>query len=537
MNYSLFSNLFQKNRLLIQVFILICLNYLATKFFYSALPLEELYQESSIFGALYKYSSSLLIGFLIAPLFFYKTQWNEIIKQKYILIKYFIFFILSIYAWSVITLDYNLYFDNSYNIDRIILLLLLLLSFRLPMMFIYFLIFSLVFYNQINYPDFGYFFPTIYMNIKPLIEILFLFIVFIFLKKLYKKLSILSFLIALISLHAANYFIPGLGKVSLSEHYIDWIWINNLSNILIAKYSQGWLLDFISIENINLILKWISAFIIPMQLFALTIQLAALFIFIKQRFIIILFITFELLHLGIFLLSGILFWRWILLNIAIIYLINKLTTEDVKKIFNYKIMFFSIPIIFLGNIFFHAYPLAWFDTPLNNFNQIYAVTEDNKKHKIDTNLFAPYERILYLNTLNSFINKPVKARWDTTDSKIMEELHFISNHTEITSLKSTIERFEQQYGANEFNQAEQKKITKFLKIFFSNLNNYKGEKNIWSYLSPIRHIYGSFNWEKPLKEKSKIKAIEIVFSKTFYSHKYNRLIPLEKRMIVKINIL
>ena len=530
------QKIFQKNQLLFQVFLLIVFNYLTTRYLYQTFPAKALYTQDSIFMNAYKYASLSLILFMLAPVLLYKLRWHEIINKKYTVIKYFIFFILSVYAWGVITLDYNLYFDNAYNLDRVILLILFILSFRYPMMLLYFVIFSLLFYNQINYPDFDCFFPKDYVNVKPLLEILILFSVFMFVKKFYTKFSILSFLIVVISFHAANYFIPGLGKIELSEHYIDWVWVNDLGNILIAKYSQGWLSEFVSIETIQMVVSWLSTFTIPMQIFAFTIQVIVLFVLIKKRFAIILFASFELLHLGIFMASGIFFWRWILLNLAIVYVISKINSDDIKRVFNYKVMLLSIPFIFLGNSFFHSYKLAWYDTPLNNFYQIYTITEDGKKHKIDLNLFTPYERILYINSFNCFIDKPIKSRWDTDNRNIMKRLISISKETNKSSIKQKIYQFEQKYGVNEFDKCKQEKVTNFLKTFFKNLNNYQNKQTFLSHISPLRHKYLLLNWDAPLHQKSKIKEIEIVFYKNFYDHKHNKLIFLEEKSILKIPI-
>ena len=530
------QKIFQKNQLLFQVFLLIILNYLSTRYLYRSLPSEALYTQDSIFMNLYQYMSLSLTFFMLAPIFLYKLRWNELISKNYLILKYFIFFIFSIYAWGVITLNYNLYFDNAYNLDRGILLLLFFLAFRYPVMLIYFVIFSLLFYNQINYPAFDCFFPNDYVNVKPLLEVLILFSIFVFIKKIYTKFSILSFLIVVICFHAANYFIPGLGKIDLSEHYIDWIWVNNLGNILIAKYSQGWLSELVSIEKIQIIVGWMSTFTIPMQFFAFTIQAIVLFVLIKKRFAIILFASFELLHLGIFMASGIFFWRWILLNLAIVYVISKLHNSDIEKVFNYKVMLLSIPFIFLGNGVFHAYKLAWYDSPLNNFYQIYSITEDGEKNKIDLNLFAPYERILYINSFNCFIHKPLKARWDTENMTIMKKLSSISTQTDPSTIKQKIYNFEQTYGVNEFDKRKQEKVTNFLKTFFKNLNNYQNKQTLWTTIAPLRHKYLLLNWDAPLHQKSKIKEIEIVFYKNFYDHKHNKLISLEENSILKIPI-
>jgi hypothetical protein len=420
--------------------------------------------------------------------------------------------------------------------DRIILLVLLIASLRFPLALIYFTIFSIVFLNQVNYPSFGLNFPQAYVYIKPLLEVLILFIIFMFLKKIYKQLTLLAFFIVVICFHASNYFIPGLGKILLSEYYIDWIWVNDLGNILMAKYSQGWLTEFVSIETIQIIVGWVSTLTIPMQLFAFTIQVIVLFVFSNKRFALILFISFELLHLGIFIASGIFFWKWMLLNFGIVYVIKNLDKHDIKRIFNYKVMLFTMPFIMLGYGFFHAYWLAWYDTPLNNFNQVYATTEDGQRYEIDINLFAPYDRIFYRRNLNCFIDKSLKSSWDTTDENLMKELTLVSKEENYSFIKEQINNLEKEYGQNEFNQLNQEKFINFIKTSFKNLNTYKDKKIIWTSFSPMRNMYRVFDWDAPRNDNSDIKQIEIVFNKKFYDHHHNKLITLEKKSIVKIKI-
>ena len=532
-----FILLFKKNQLLFQAFSLIILNYFITKYFYRALPSSEsLYAQSSIFYNLYTYASLSLILFMLSPIFLYKLKWQEIIDKEFSLIKYFILFIFSIYAWGIITLDYNLYFNQAYHGDRIILLTLFVLSFRFPLAFIYFIILSLIFLNQVSYPSFGLKFPEAYVYIKPLLEVSILFIIFMFLKKIYKKLSILAFFIVVLCFHASNYFIPGLGKMLISEHYIDWIWLNDLGNILMAKYSQGWLSEFVALETMEVIIGWVSTVTIPMQLFALTIQAVVLFVFIKKRFAIILFVSFELLHLGIFMATGIFFWKWILLNFAIIYVVKNLNPDDIKRVFNYKVMLFAMPFIMFGYGFFHSYWLAWYDTPLHSYNQIYATTEDGERYEIDINLFAPYDRVFYRNTLNCFIDRPIKGNWDTNNKNIMRELTSLSKEKDYSDIKKQIYNFEKEYGQNDFNQLEQEKFINFLKTSFKNLNTYKDNKIIWTDFSPMRNMYRLFNWKVALNLNSDITQIEIVSNKKFYNYHHNKLLTLEKESIVQIKI-
>lgn len=445
-------------------------------------------------------------------------------------------FILTVYIWNVLTLDYNLYFNQAYQLDRVILLLLLILAFRFPFIFAYLIIFSLIFFNQLNYPNFGYSFPQTYNNLRPLIEVLILLIVFMLVKRVYKKISIIAFFITVICLHVSNYYIPGAGKLLLSENYFDWIWVNDLSNILVAKYAEGWLTGFISPAWITMIIEWFSNLAILMQLGAFLMQILAIFALFHRRFSLILFLLFELFHMAIFLASGILFWEWVLLNIAIIYVVKNLNPEEIKKIFNYRVMLTSILIIFLGNHIFHSRWLAWYDTPLSNSYEIYATMENGEKYQVDKTLFAPYDRTFYRTILDSFVQQPLKSSWSTTNQKCMEELTLLSNKKDYSSIKNDIYLFEQKYGQNKFDQLKQEKIINFIKIFFKNFNTYNNDTIIWNYFSPVRHTYVSFDWDKISYLNLDVKEIEVFSTKRFYSHYHNKLFNLQKESLIKIII-
>ena len=138
MNVYPFKNFLKANELLIQVFIFIILNYIITKILYRSLDLPEvIYMGNSIFIKFLEHLTVPLSLFLLVPLVLYKVRWKDIIESHVIFIKYFVLFILTIWAWNIITLDLNLYFNQAYHFDRFILLGLFILAFRYPLFIIY----------------------------------------------------------------------------------------------------------------------------------------------------------------------------------------------------------------------------------------------------------------------------------------------------------------------------------------------------------------------------------------------------------------
>jgi len=508
-----------------------------TKNLYSVLVFDEdIYTSSSMFVKLLDNLTLPFILLLLVPLVLFRLKWRDIIASNFTYIKYFILVILSIWAWKIITLDFNLYFNQAYHIDRVILVSMFILAFRYPFVIIYFLIFSLIFYMQINYPYLEYQFPRAYNNPRLLIEILILFSIYMLGKRFYKNTSILAFFIVVIIFHASNYFIPGIGKIWISEHYVDWIWSNDLSNILAARHFNGWLEAIIPSQDIGAAVSLFHRIAIPMQIFAFLIQFLVLFVFFNKRFSLLLFFSFELLHIGVFLVSGIFFWAWIFVNLAIVYVLNKLTIDEEKMIFNYKTMLLSFSFILLGNHVFHSSVLAWYDTALNNSYKIYVTTENKERYRVDTNLFAPYEQVFYYDSLTYGINKRTSPYWDTQSQLQNEEIKELSNKKDISSLAKNIFDIEEKYDKNEFNLEKQERLKKFLKQYFLNYNKIKDKRLIWSSLAPPKHSYLAFDWDKKSKLNSKVKKIEIIYYKTFYSHYYNKVIKMEEEKILDMEI-
>ena len=452
------------------------------------------------------------------------------------MMKYFVIFITILWAWYVITLDFNFYFNQAYHTDRITLLILLLLSIRFPLFFLYFLIFSLLFINQLNYPNLQCAFPSYYNNPRPLLDMLILFSTFMVIKRFYKNFSILLFFIAVICLHASNYFIPGLGKIIISNEYINWIWLNDLGNIIVARYTQGWIGDLLSLETVLSISSHVQQWTVVAQIITFLSQVLVLIVFLNKRFSLLLFLSFELLHIGVFLATGIFFWEWILINLALVYIINSLDVEKSKQIFNRKVMLVAIPFIFLGNGVFNSSFLAWYDTPLHNYFDVYAVDEDNKEYKMDKNLFAPYEQVLYSSNVTSYLDQKIMTTWSSSTQEMMEGLTQLSTQEDKSQIKVNIANLEEQYGYNYFNLKQQKIFETFIKKYIQNFNDHNGETFFWDTIAPIKHTYYSLNWSKSINNLKKIKYINIKFHKKFYNHDSNKLMTIEEKTLCTIKI-
>ena len=101
------------------------------------------------------------------------------------------------------------------------------------------------------------------------------------------------------------------------------------------------------------------------------------------RWSIILTVFYDLMHISIFILSGIFFWKWILLNVAIIFSLQAFRAPRLP----WALKSLAVLIIILGPAIFFMARLGWYDTPSYNHLFVQAVTKDGRTIKVPSNYF------------------------------------------------------------------------------------------------------------------------------------------------------
>jgi hypothetical protein len=167
---------------------------------------------------------------------------------------------------------------------------------------------------------------------------------------------ILVFITA-IALHAANYFYSGIAKASLNG-VTDWAFNNENANLLLVALYNKQLLwgEWQALESAAVRLTTFMGR--PLAVAILLGQLAALFVFSNRRLLILLFTFYDIMHIGIFVLSGANFWTWFMLNLAIITAAAKLPAGAL----DWKTGLFGAVLILASIKFADIAWLGWYDT-------------------------------------------------------------------------------------------------------------------------------------------------------------------------------
>ncbi|TYC50012.1 hypothetical protein FMN50_23700 [Rhodobacterales bacterium] len=95
---------------------------------------------------------------------------------------------------------------------------------------------------------------------------------------------------------------------------------------------------------------------------------------------------YDLTHVVIFLVSGIFFWKWIILKLGLVAAMRKLPewVETPKPIV------LSVAAILLSPHAFHIARLGWYDSPALVLSDVYAVTNDGKEVRVPSNFFGTW---------------------------------------------------------------------------------------------------------------------------------------------------
>ncbi|MEP3465519.1 MAG: hypothetical protein ABJN65_05785 [Parasphingorhabdus sp.] len=117
-------------------------------------------------------------------------------------------------------------------------------------------------------------------------------------------------------------------------------------------------------------------------------------------------LIYDIQHILIFLLTGLLFWKWIWLNTGIIITLKKLNGKTVPT----QISVFSLVVLILSPTVFNTATLGWFDT--RSFNNAYfvAITKDGNEYRVPSNYFLSFS----VTAAQQGLGRPFEGHFDTS---------------------------------------------------------------------------------------------------------------------------
>ncbi|WP_339742007.1 hypothetical protein [uncultured Rubinisphaera sp.] len=208
-----------------------------------------------------------------------------------------------------------------------------------------------------------------------------------------------SLLICFLLLVSSHYFIPGLGKLE-----IRWWEHARIYNIIYAAYQNGWLasLDETQFhEIVKLVKPWNGVMVV----FTLIVEVGAMFVFFSKRIAIFLCAGWSMLHIGIFIFSGICFWKWLMVDLSMLVTICYMPLGISKIMFGFRQGLVMLVLILTSWYTLKPVNLAWFDTQVVHTYQFELTGKSGVKYNISKSFFKPYALVFSQNRLGFLSNQ------------------------------------------------------------------------------------------------------------------------------------
>lgn len=490
-------------------------------FSWTKLPEAAYFSPSIILAMCWNWRSALVVAAVGIFVWqgFSRLRWADL--DPGIALRGFIGVVAGTLAWTFSVYDYNLYYDQGHYFERVLLVALWAASLWRPVLIVPFtaLVYGIV--HQFDHPI-----ACTWTDKRALFDVLSLFVAFLGVRlwkaPAWRSIPAGEFFYLVIVLQAANYFVPGMGKLLLG-----WPFVERLDNLFVASYLNGWF-GFLTTEQAlgwaKLIAYW-NPFLVWSSL---VVELCALFCLWNRRACMVILVSCIGLHGMICLTTGILFWKWIVLDIALIAVLAIRDRASTEKLYAADRRWLSVALIVCAPLYFDSHWLAWYDTELNECYHLEAVTSSGKTYNIPRTLLTPYEVYFAQNKFHFLSqDKFVNGRYGTTVSwEVTRRL----DGQPATAIAETVR---EELGHIEYHEKKLAAFDRFVTRYFQNLNRRGLQHTIPEILQPPQHIYSVVPAPKYAGQEP-VVMVRVIHERSLYQR--DRIETLKREVLREIRI-
>ncbi|NNL71168.1 MAG: hypothetical protein HKO70_14545, partial [Acidimicrobiia bacterium] len=253
-------------------------------------------------------------------------------------------------TWAAVTFDHNLFYDQSFNVDRVLLVGLAGLVVWRPVFIIPFLFLFEAIEHQFDHPFGRQIFSRAILE-----HLLVLLMAWLIVTAIIRRREARTFVFVASVLLASFYWYPGLVKLGR-----NWLFEGTPYLGGFAAFANEWLGSW-PIEQVDALLE-VGRFLDgPSRLFTLVSELGAVLFFAHRLAPRILLVSWAVLHAGIWVFSGVSFLVWIAVDFAFL---GFLFLRRNPQLFTPAYALAGAGLIILSPIWLRPPGVGWFDTPL-----------------------------------------------------------------------------------------------------------------------------------------------------------------------------
>jgi len=274
-------------------------------------------------------------------------------------------------------------------------------------------------------------------------------------------------------------------------------------------YTRGWLcfLDEPTILGIGKLLRTLNT---PVLWTTVLVELSGIVFFFHRRLSYAVITAWIALHLAIFASSGILFWKWIGVDVALGLVLWRLRRSELHHhLFGLRPWALSGLLVSLAPLYFQPTMLAWFDTRYDISYQLEAVGESGKTYQVEPAFMAPYD-ILFNQTRFWFLSP---------ERFLVRDYGATHRHDVFTAIRDArgfegFQQLEAAEGIPRHDAARADRFDHFMRTFFTDLNEHRDRWLAINLLAPPVHMWSCRR--NPYRMQEKVASVRVRIIRIYY---------------------
>ncbi len=459
---------------------------------------EAAYRSASITVAAWRTPKFIIFGVAtIAPVVVWasKLSWDSF--EDGWLLRLVIGVGAVLLAWTNATYETNAYFGREHLLDRGLTLVLAALVAIHPAFTPIFLLTMMPVWRQVTYPGIA----EAITDKLLVVDLIIAFAAFLYVHLLLGG-ETWHYMTVAMGLVAMHYWYPGWAKVRLGPRPWSWALGNRTSDLAMNAWVYGHV-GFLRRETVGRIVDVMRRFDVPIQALTLSVELASVFLLANRWLAIALLGMFVVMHVGIFISSGLAFWKWSVMDVALIVFLLGAGPHTLEHLFSPMALALSVMIVALGG--WHSAPawLGWIDSRLVQLFRYEVVDVRGRVYALPNNFCAPYDQAFCQGRFGFLTDRPAlvathgNIRPNASSDKQGERgisayrMRMLIDRTNGDPRR--VDRLCRRYGVNRFDAEQARRFDVFIGQYFGYLNRTGRKSTIFGWLPHPKHF---FHWTR-----------------------------------------
>ncbi|HZW11389.1 MAG TPA: hypothetical protein VFF69_15905 [Phycisphaerales bacterium] len=393
----------------------------------------------------------------------------------------------GVLAWTNATIEINAYHGREHLLDRALVLILGALVAVHPAFTPAFLIVMMPVWRQVTHPE------AVAEAITDKLLVVDVVVAFVAFLQVHVIVGAATwhYMVVAMGLVAMHYFHPGWSKVRLGPRPWSWVVGNRLSDLTMNAWVLGHL-GFLPAPTVGRAGRLMRPLDVPIQCATLALELAAIALLADRTLAIGLLLGFVVMHAAILAASGLAFWKWSALDLALVVFLLGAGPAVVGPLFSPPALAASIAIAVLGRLHSTPAPLGWFDSRLVETFRYEVVGADGRVYALPNNFCAPYDQAFSQGRFAYLYDRPalvathgvIRARRGAIGALALRRL---IDRTGGDPRK--IDRLRRRYGVRRFDADRARRFDDFVRRYFGFIARTGRRRTPFSWLPHPKHFW------------------------------------------------